>query len=82
MTPRVTFYTRPECHLCHAARYIMERVARDIPVDIEYIDISADADLEAKYGHDIPVLLIDGVEHARHRVIERDLRRALAERGE
>jgi hypothetical protein len=40
------------------------------PVRIDQIDISADADLEARYGLDIPVLLVDGKRAAKHRVTE------------
>ena len=38
------------------------------------IDISTDFALERRYGQDIPVLLIDGAEVARHRIGEHDLR--------
>ena len=41
------------------------------------VDISGDPALERRYGHDIPVLLIDGVETARHRIDEADLVRTL-----
>jgi hypothetical protein len=42
-------------------------------VAYEVVDISGKADLEARYGHDIPVILLDGVEIARHFVRERKL---------
>lgn len=78
--PLLTFYTRPQCHLCDAARFVVERVARDLPLRIEYIDVSTDADLERRYGWHVPVVLIDGVEHARHRIDESALRHALESR--
>jgi hypothetical protein len=40
----------------------------DTPATIDEIDISIDADLEARYGVDIPVLLVDGKKAAKHRV--------------
>ena len=40
-----------------------------------------DIALERRYGQDIPVLLIDGTEVARHRIGEHDLRLMLAPRG-
>jgi hypothetical protein len=40
------------------------------PVRIDEIDISGDADLEARYGVEIPVLLVDGRKAAKYRVTE------------
>ena len=40
------------------------------PVKIDEIDISTDAELEARYGLDIPVLLVDGKKAAKYRVTE------------
>jgi hypothetical protein len=37
------------------------------------VDIAGHPELEARYGHDIPVILLDGVEIARHFVRERKL---------
>ena len=45
---------------------------------IEVVDISTDPDLEARYGLEIPVLLIDGKKVAKYRVTEEALRRLLA----
>lgn len=42
------------------------------------IDISTDVSLERRYGDDIPVLLLNGEEVARHRVGAQDLWRMLA----
>jgi hypothetical protein len=40
---------------------------------LEYVDISPHPDLMARYGHDIPVILLDGQEIARHFVREQQL---------
>jgi hypothetical protein len=62
---------------------VVERVARTTPVPIrlEEVDISADPALEARYGLEIPVLLIEGRKVAKYRVKEEDLRRMLLQRG-
>jgi hypothetical protein len=47
------------------------------PSRIDEIDISGDADLEARYGTEIPVLLVNGKKTAKYRVTEQELRRIL-----
>lgn len=74
---RVTLLSRPGCHLCDDARVIIERVASDLGVTWEEIDISGDPQLEATWWEQIPVTLIDGVQHDYWRVDEARLRRAL-----
>lgn len=75
---RITFYTRRDCHLCDSARYVLDRALTDCPdVRIEVIDIDADPELVRRYGHDVPVILLDGRELARHRLDETALRLAL-----
>ena len=69
----LTLYSRPGCHLCDRMKTVIERVARRRPLALEVIDISTDPALERRYAHDIPVLLVDGVEVARHRIDERAL---------
>jgi thiol-disulfide isomerase/thioredoxin len=78
----LTIYSRPGCHLCDEMKAVVQRVARSTPrpIAIEEIDISADPELEARYGVDIPVLLMDGKKIAKYRVTEDELRRILASR--
>jgi hypothetical protein len=44
---------------------------------IEEVDISTDPDLEARYGLEIPVLLVDGKKVAKYRIAEAALRKIL-----
>src|SRR5580700_4588630 len=73
----VTIYSRPDCHLCDDMKAVVARVARSLPLTLEYIDISTDPALEASYGADIPVLMIGGKKAAKYRVTEDALRRLL-----
>ena len=50
-------------------------------VTLEEIDISTDPELEARYGLEIPVLLVDGKKAAKYRVTEEELRRMLQRDG-
>jgi glutaredoxin len=73
----ITLLSRPGCHLCDDARAIIARVADELRVPWEERDISrSDEDLRA-YGEQIPVTLIDGLQHDFWRVSEDRLRAAL-----
>ena len=77
----LTIYSRPGCHLCDEMKATITRVARTIPLSLEDIDISTDPALEARYGVDIPVLLVDGKKAAKYRVTEEELVRILQGRS-
>lgn len=66
---RITIYSKPGCHLCDLAKDVVARCR----VEFTVVDITGHPDFEARYGHDIPVILLDGVEIARHFVRERNL---------
>ncbi|TMB50976.1 MAG: glutaredoxin family protein [Deltaproteobacteria bacterium] len=57
---QLTLYTRAQCPLCHEMRAVIERVARDVPLALELIDVDTDAALAAAYGDEVPVLAING----------------------
>lgn len=61
---------------------LVRRVAESMPggVSVEEIDISTDPELSARYGLEIPVLLVDGQKAAKYRVTERELRAIVAGR--
>jgi glutaredoxin len=73
----LTIYSRPGCHLCDEMKTTITRVARTISLSLEDIDISTDPALEARYGVEIPVLLVDGKKAAKYRVTEEELLRIL-----
>jgi glutaredoxin len=78
MSARVTFYSKPGCHLCDDAREVVQRVCADVGTDFEEVDITASPELMDAYGEQIPVTLVDGRQHDFWRVDERRLRAALA----
>jgi thiol-disulfide isomerase/thioredoxin len=57
-TRHITLYTRPGCHLCEEAADLLERLARDMPLEIVAVNILDDADLFERYKHCIPVVSI------------------------
>ena len=74
---RITLLTKPGCHLCGPARAVIERVAADLGVGWVELSILDDPALNAAYREQIPVTLVDGVQHDFWRVDEIRLRRAL-----
>lgn len=78
----LTIYSRPGCHLCDEMKSVVARVTRAMPdVAIDEVDISTDPDLGARYGLEIPVLLVDGKKVAKYRIAEAELTRILNARG-
>ena len=78
----LTLYSRAGCHLCDEMKAVLGRVMRELetPATFDEVDISTDPDLEARYGLEIPVLLIDGRKAAKYRVTEGELARMLRSR--
>ena len=76
----LTIYSRPGCHLCDEMKAVVRTVARSVPLSLEEIDISTDPGLQARYGLEIPVLMVEGRKAAKYRILEEDLRRMLAGR--
>ncbi len=80
MDRRLTLLSRPGCHLCHQMRQVVESVVSAADVALVEADVRSDPAWRP-YLLEIPVLLLDGAEIARHRVGADDLRRLLAARG-
>jgi hypothetical protein len=60
---------------------VVLRVGRTVPVALEEIDISIDPVLDARYGLEIPVLLVAGKIAAKYRVTDAELTRILGGRS-
>ena len=76
-TSRITFYSRPGCHLCDDARRLVERVTAEAGVGWTETDVDADPALRAEFGDLVPVVRVDGKELGYWRIDEGRLRRAL-----
>src|SRR5262245_60274983 len=78
----VRVYTRIGCHLCDDAwRWLSEQQGRHGFV-LEARDVDSDAELAARYGEWVPVVMVNGQERFRGRVnpvlVTRRLRREAA----
>jgi glutaredoxin len=61
--PRVTLYSKPGCHLCDAARAVVEQVCAELDERYVEVDIRSDPELSRRYAEEIPVTLVDGAQH-------------------
>lgn len=80
MTPVVTLYGRPGCHLCDDAREALERVragAGGPAFSVREIDIEGDDELFKRYLERIPVVCLNGEELFEFHVDESALRQRL-----
>ena len=79
----LTLYSRPGCHLCDEMKAVVQRVAAfsDAEITVAEIDISTDPALEALYGLEIPVLLVNGKKVAKYRIRDAELERIVAGRA-
>jgi len=76
--PRITLVGKPGCHLCETAREVIERVCAETGESYREVSIYDDLELADKYFEQIPVTLVDGVQHDFWRVDAERLRRALS----
>ncbi len=81
----VEFYGRQGCHLCDEVREELLGMREVVEFELREIDIRSDPALFARYRYDVPVVLVDGMEWARHRIVdpagfEERLERQAAER--
>jgi len=58
----LTLVSRHYCHLCQEMELALRPLAAEFGVDLEVVDVDADAALEARYDELVPVLLHDRLE--------------------
>ena len=73
----LVLYTRAACHLCDEAKGTLAPVLKEFGVALKEVDIDTDPALAARYGEQVPVLMLDGRKLAKHRIDIAQVRRAL-----
>jgi Glutaredoxin-like domain (DUF836) len=76
VTRVLTLLSSPGCHLCHDMKAVVEAVAPDLGFTLRERDVR-ERDEWRDYRLEIPVLLAEGREVARHRVDAAELERRL-----
>jgi len=65
---RLTLYSRDGCHLCEELLAELGPWAARRGLELEVLDVDEDPDARRRYGHRVPVLLLDGETLAHGRV--------------
>lgn len=68
MKPLVTIYSRTGCHLCENAEATIASLKDELNFELEIKLIDGNQELEKLYGHEVPVIHIDGEHHDFFRV--------------
>lgn len=79
---QITLLTQSNCTLCQHAKQVLDRVARDIPLTVEELDLAGEAGRRIATEAAMlfaPGVLIDGQAFGYGRLSERKLRQALAQ---
>jgi glutaredoxin len=64
----VSVYSRSNCHLCEVALEVISEIRKEFDFTITKILIDGNAELEEKYGEQVPVILINNQPHDFFRV--------------
>ncbi len=70
-------YTRASCHLCDEAKGTLAPVLQEFGVALKEVDVDTDPVLAARYGEQVPVLMLDGRKLAKYHIDAAQVRRAL-----
>jgi glutaredoxin len=76
--PQVLLVTKVGCHLCESAEQILNQVCSELGLTFEKKYLHDNPELARKYQEEIPVVLIDGKQHASFEVDPAKLRAALS----
>ncbi len=77
----LTLLSKPDCALCHEMQKVVEPVLSEYGAELVVRDIGEDPEALARFRFEIPVLLIEGREVARHRLTPGELRERLTRLG-
>lgn len=63
---QLILYVRRDCHLCADMHRDLLALETRWPISVDLVDIDSDADLAARYGHKVPVLVGGNEEICHH----------------
>ena len=74
---KVTLFTKTDCGLCRQAEEALRRLGKEIPFELEFVDIEDDPELHNRYWDRVPVVALQGTEVAAAPLDEGRLRAVL-----
>ena len=77
MRLHLQIYTRKSCCLCEEMKSVARAAAMRFPITLEETDIDTCAELQTRYGAEVPVLFINGRKAFKYRVTMRELQKRL-----
>jgi len=77
VTAQLRLYTRKDCGLCDEMKAAVGAIAESVALRLEEIDVDSAAELQEKYGNEVPVLFINGRKAFKYRVTVKELARRL-----
>jgi glutaredoxin len=80
LTPTVTVYSKPDCHLCRRAMAALRALQAELRFELAERDVTSDDALHRAYLERIPVVMLDGEELFEYFVDETVLRERLESR--
>jgi glutaredoxin len=81
MSPEITVYSRPDCHLCAEAMSALRALQDELGFSLSERDIDQDEALQRAYFERIPVIALDGEELFDYFIDEAILRERLESRA-
>jgi glutaredoxin len=80
MSPEITVYSRPDCHLCAEAMSALRALQQELDFTLSECDIDGDEGLQRAYFERVPVIALDGQELCDYFLDEELLRERLESR--
>jgi glutaredoxin len=71
-------YTRNDCELCREMEEVIEAELPNFEARMRRVAIDGDAELEARFGIEVPVLFVNDRKAFKYRCTARELRQRLA----
>jgi hypothetical protein len=78
--PAVVVYSRHDCCLCDEALAEIEAARASAAFSLRVVDVDEDPALAERYGHEVPVVEIDGRKAFKYRLTTRELLKRLGSR--
>ena len=76
---RLVVYTAHGCCLCDDAREVLDRLGPELDLEVEWVHIDGDPELEAAWREQLPAGVLGGRKVFKYRVDEDFLRRRAAQ---